>query len=315
MAAESYNILINARSGTVLDMGEDAIRAAIEVSGIGVAELFFSAPEDMSEQLQRLSRGKSPLLVGGGDGTIREVAKSLSEQVLIGRGKPFGILPFGTMNLMARDLGLETLQDALNGYARGSYVRDVDAGVINGELFLCCASIGTMPQAAVFREENRTTNKLLLMPQLFMFVVNHLEDNKRQRIRLALDRRKQMKFRAAALVISANRFADSDLWTANNFKRATLDGGELALYATETKSRASHLRLMAGLLTGGWLKDPDLSHLSGQRATILTKRRQELVSIDGEVMELNTPLACRIRPKAVRLLVPTPSEPADGAAV
>ncbi|OYW79126.1 MAG: diacylglycerol kinase, partial [Asticcacaulis sp. 32-58-5] len=161
MAETGFNILINKRSGTVLNMGEPAIESAIETSGIEVAELCFCEPQDMADTLTRMAKSEAPLLIGGGDGTIRETAAAL-----VGRKKAFGVLPFGTMNLMAKDLGLNSLQAALKAYADGHEVQAVDAGFVNGELFLCCASIGTMPQASVFREENRDKYNFLLIPRL-----------------------------------------------------------------------------------------------------------------------------------------------------
>src|SRR4051812_28490709 len=103
MAGKDFNILINRRSGTVLAMGEPAVEAAIADSSLDVAELCFSEPDQMSANLDRLIKSQQPLIVGGGDGTIRECAKVLAE-----RGKAFGVLPFGTMNLLPHDLGFDT---------------------------------------------------------------------------------------------------------------------------------------------------------------------------------------------------------------
>lgn len=299
MGDSDFNILINGKAGTVLNMGQPAIEAAIETSGIGVKELCFSEPEDMEDNLKRFSRDKAPLLVGGGDGTLRSTADYLSKH---GR-KAFGILPFGTMNLLARDLSLDTLQGALNAYARGVEPTDMDAGFVNHEIFLCCAAIGTMPDASVYREENRHTNILILLPQLFWFVIENFEKRKRERITLQADG-KTTHFRTPAVVVSANRFVDSTLLSQNNFKRASLQGGELACYISTTKTRASHMRFVARLLFGHWLKDPDLTELTARRIVAKTRHRKQLVSIDGEVAELKTPLTFTLKANHVKLLIP-----------
>ncbi|MGZ3305553.1 MAG: diacylglycerol/lipid kinase family protein [Asticcacaulis sp.] len=297
MADQAFNILINRKAGTVLNMGEDAIRAAIEHSGLSVAELNFCEPQEMQTTLQRMAKDDAPLLIGGGDGTIRECAHALEKAK-----KAFGILPFGTMNLLATDLGVTTLAQALAAYASGVREDSMDAGFVNGEIFLCCASIGTMPQASVFREANRHGNDLLLLPRMFMFVLNNLDKNKRQRVALAVDG-KVIRYHAAAVVVSANRFADTKL-TESNFKRATLTGGELAAYAAETQTRTSNLRLLARMIIGHWLRDPAVSEVTGKAMKLWTRRRRELVSIDGEVCKLPTPLDFTLKPRAIRLLVP-----------
>ena len=298
--AHSFNILINKRSGTVLNMGEAAIEAAITNSNIPVNEQVFAEPADMQGQLERLAARPEPLLIGGGDGTIRE-----SAQYLATHKKAFGILPFGTMNLLATDLGITSLQQALTAYAEGVSEDTVDAGYVNGEIFLCCASIGTMPKASVFREENRTSNSLLLFPKMFLFVLKNL-DQKKQRVVLKVGN-DMVKFHTAALVVSDNRFTDSDKLTESNFKRSNLKGGELAAYVATTKSRTSHLRLMARLIFGHWLKDPDLTELTGKSMTLWTKRKYELVSIDGEVQKMPTPLEFKLKRNFIHVLVPEPA--------
>ena len=298
MAGTGYNILINDKSGTVLNMGIPAIEAAIASSGIQVAELCFSEPQDMADNLARLAALPEPLLVGGGDGTIRECAKSLAKYK-----KPFGVLPFGTMNLLAHDLNITTLADALKAYAVGAIDEAIDAGFVNGEIFLCCASIGTMPQASVYREEIRKRNNILLIPQMFLFVLANLEKNKKQRIVLEVDG-VMRKFHSAGVVIADNRFADSDKLTESNFKRGSLKEGELAAYVATTKTQASHLRFLMRLLFGHWLKDPDMTELVGKRMKLWTRRKRELVSIDGEVLKLETPLAFDIKPHHVHVLIP-----------
>lgn len=305
MAADiSYNILINKRSGTVLTMGEPAIQAAIETSGIAVGELLFCEPDHMQDELQRMAKGDGRLIVGGGDGTIRECAAHLA-----GTKKAFGILPFGTMNLMAADLGITSLQNALNAYSSGADEHAIDAGFVNGELFLCCASIGTMPQASVYRENLRMANKLVMIPQLFWFVLNNLDKHKRERVVLEHDG-KMDRFRTPSVVVSSNRYADSLKLTESNFKRRSLDGGEMAAYIATTKTRTAHLRLLARLLLGHWLNDPDVTEIVAKEFKLYSSHKKQLVSIDGEVSKMRPPLTFTLKPKHVRVLVPRQEAPA-----
>ncbi len=303
MAAASFNILINGKSGTVLSMGQPTIEQAITHSGIKVDELCFSEPDEMQANLERLAAKKALLLIGGGDGTIRESAKYLSDQK-----KAFGVLPFGTMNLLAVDLGLTSLNHALESYARGVREDTMDAGFVNGEIFLCCASIGTMPQASVYREANRLKNKFLLMPELFMFVLRNMELHKRDRIVVhnlsEPGTQKMQRFHTPAVVISANRFADSEKLTESNFKRVSLSGGELAVYVSTTKTSTAHVRLLWRLIFGHWLKDPDMTELTGSHFKIWSQHHKPLISIDGEVEKLKSPLELTLKKDHVHVLLP-----------
>ncbi|MFT4090623.1 MAG: diacylglycerol kinase family protein [Asticcacaulis sp.] len=297
MTSTGFNILINGKSGTVLNMGHEAIEAAINESGLTVAELCFSDPEDMADNLARLSKKKAPLIIGGGDGTLRESAKYLSEHT----NKPFGVLPFGTMNLLAKDLGADSLQTALDGYAKGVTEIKMDAGYVNGEIFLCCASIGVMPNAAVYREENRKGNDLWMIPRMFLYVLERF--NKRQRITLEADKAIH-RFNTPAVVVSVNRFADSTLLDSNNFKRETLEGGELAAYVATTSTQAEHLRFLSALMIGNWLKDPGIQEIPAKRFALRGRRKKRLVSLDGEVITLKGDLTFTLKPKSIAVLVP-----------
>lgn len=294
---DGFSILINGKSGTVLNMGHEAIEAAIAESGLKVAELCFSEPEEMGRNLARLARLKNPLLVGGGDGTLRESAKYLSEHTR----KPFGVLPFGTMNLLAKDLGADDLQTALNGYAAGFTQISMDAGYVNGEIFLCCASIGVMPNAAVYREENRKENDLWMVPRMFLYVLERF--NKRQRVILEGDNT-AYRFNTPAVVVSVNRFAESGLLDANNFRRDTLEGGELAAYVATTTTQAEHLRFLSKLMIGNWLKDPGIHEITAKRFKLKGHRRKRLVSLDGEVITLRGDLTFTLKPRYLPVLIP-----------
>ncbi len=301
----AFNILINKRAGAVLAMGEPAIEAAIRHADLETDELLFAEPDRIHGELERLAGLKPPLLVGGGDGTIRDCA-----DVLARRKKAFGVLPFGTMNLLATDLGLTSLDQALQAYAAGAREVRMDAGFVNDEIFLCCASIGTMPHASVFREKHRLANKVVLIPKLFLFVLKHFDMHKRDRAALDIDGR-MVKVRTPAIVISANRFADSRKLTESNFKRVSLTGGELAAYVFVARGHATHLRFLWRLLFGHWLKDPDLNEMTGTSIRLWSQHHRPLVSIDGEVARLPSPLRFAVKAGWVPVLVP--SVPGDAA--
>ncbi len=88
------------------------------------------------------------VVAGGGDGTISAVAGAL-----VGTGKTLGVLPLGTLNHFAKDLGLPLeLPEAIETIAHGA-VREVDTGEVNGRIFLNNSSLGLYPQVVARREE------------------------------------------------------------------------------------------------------------------------------------------------------------------
>jgi diacylglycerol kinase family enzyme len=86
-------------------------------------------------------------VAAGGDGTINAVAAAIA-----GSQRALGVLPVGTLNHFAHDLGLPMkLEDAVAVIASGAR-RQVDAGEVNGQLFVNNSSIGMYPTMVLDRE-------------------------------------------------------------------------------------------------------------------------------------------------------------------
>ena len=88
------------------------------------------------------------MVVGGGDGTLSAAAEALA-----GGDVPLGVLPLGTRNHFARDLGLPdwTSKRRLRVIAAG-HVRRVDVGEVNGRVFINNCSLGVYPDLVRDRE-------------------------------------------------------------------------------------------------------------------------------------------------------------------
>ena len=82
--------------------------------------------------------GAEAVIVAGGDGTV-----ACAGHALAGSDIPLGVLPYGTMNLLAKDLGLPIgdLPAALKAIAAGA-IRTIDVGEVNGQSFLCASMLG-----------------------------------------------------------------------------------------------------------------------------------------------------------------------------
>src|SRR5688572_29749636 len=104
LAPRRYHVLVNARAGGVLEVGAAVLDRRLEraFAAVGaVAEVRLGALVELAAVLDRLvDPAAVPVLVGG-DGTVTCLLPAL-----LRRGLPFGVLPMGTMNLLAGDLGL-----------------------------------------------------------------------------------------------------------------------------------------------------------------------------------------------------------------
>lgn len=105
------------------------------------------------------------IVVAGGDGTIRLLLGALSET---GSKTPVGIIPLGTGNQLARNLGFyepslltDSIDDAINVIAAG-HIETVDLGRMNGEYFCIAAGIGPLSDAVALPSARDKANLKML---------------------------------------------------------------------------------------------------------------------------------------------------------
>lgn len=298
----NYTVLINGKSGYVLNNGEDNIRQSILSASLTNSEnIFFLAPEELNQKLDSYNdKMGMNLLIGGGDGTIRSCAGRLLDKKI-----PFGILPMGTMNLLAQDLHIPVvLDEAIAAYKSNTPEQiSIDVGVANDECFLCCAGFGIMPEASSYREKLRENNDFTIYPKLTAFILERMDIKRLKRIYLETPTH-SLRLKTASLVISNNRFSDTAALGENQFKKDSLQDSELGLYALQSKNWFDTIRFLMKLGLSGWKKDPVMSEWVSRKATVRTADKIELVSLDGEPFEMNTPVEFSVRPLALELLVP-----------
>jgi undecaprenyl-diphosphatase len=105
-----------------------------------------AAGQDLVELLRAAAEGAEVLGVDGGDGSANAAVS-----VALETGLPLLVLPGGTLNHLCRDLGLESVDEALAALAAGRAIR-VDVGLLDGEPFVNTASLGAYPEFVAFRE-------------------------------------------------------------------------------------------------------------------------------------------------------------------
>lgn len=299
--AQPFNILINASSGTASAKGEQAIKDAISKSGLKIQTFNFLEMPLFKSKLKELKDSDIPLLIGGGDGTVNMAASFYKDS-----DKAFGILPFGTMNMLAHDVNvpteLEKMFEAYNTYD----FQKIDMATLNDKAFLCAAALGVMPDASVFREENRNTPDIVAMPKLGWFVFEAFEPENHRRVQVNIDD-KNIYTKAAAFVCSNNLYAfpEETKSPKDSFKKHSLNGGILGLYMASPQNFWEKLSFLISLRSGRWKNNPVLKKYSGQKICLKTKNKEELISLDGEPMHMKTPLKFEVHKKALTLIVPS----------
>jgi diacylglycerol kinase family enzyme len=292
-------VVLNSSAGTLMGMSVEEARDRIRdgfVAGGHDATVHVAAGADIPGELARASEGGADaVVVGGGDGTIATAARHL-----VGRDIAMGVLPLGTMNLLARDLAMPMeLDAAVNALAAGR-IRAIDVCDVNGHVFLNNAVLGLYPRMVEERERQRGVNNLRKWPAMVVAAAEVLWSYRRLHVEIEVDGSTRT-IRTPILAV-ANNVYDEGLGVF--MKRGRLDAGEMGVYVANHTSPIGLVTLMVRLFIGGWQRDTQLETFVVRELTVRARRRRIRVAIDGEVLRLRPPLHFRIRPGALRMLVP-----------
>ena len=289
-------VIVNARSGPGEKEGvEERLVAAFNAVNLNARISLAHTGAEVIKLAQRAARGDAEIIVAaGGDGTLNAVASAV-----LATNKTFGVLPFGTMNHFSKDLHIPLdLDDAVQTIAGGRTAR-VDLGEVNGQIFLNNSSLGLYPSIVRERERQQRLG-WGKWPAYIWAALAVLRRYPFLDIRLSADGN-DLRSRTPFVFIGNNEY---EMETLDIGGRTCLDAGKLSLYMTRRISRLGLIRLALLALFGGLRQDKDFLSFSTKEIWIGTKRKRVRVALDGEVTVLEPPLHYRVRPGALRVLVP-----------
>lgn len=241
-----------------------------------------------------VDNGENIIVAGGGDGTVSAVAG-----VLAGTQAAMGVLPLGTLNHFAKDLGVPLeLERAVQTLAAGRTAL-VDTGEVNGRVFVNNSSIGLYPVLVEQRELRRRLGFGRLRA-LASGAAAALRWHRNLQVHIDADGN-TCESATPFVFVGNNRYVLDSLEFGS---RRRLDEGVLSVYLLTGTGRLEMLRLAACAVTGRLREARGFESLMARRVTIRSRRRRLLVAADGEAAFQTAPLEYRIRPRALRVLVP-----------
>ena len=291
--------IVNVASGTA----EEA-RAVLDASD--AFEVHAVEPEQIGRTIKEVvDEGATRILVSGGDGTIATAAAELLKSKA-----ELAILPGGTLNHFARDLGVSTeAAEALRLAVEGS-CRGVDIGFVNGHVFLNTSSVGAYVRFVRIRErlEKRfgyriasTLAAFRILFQLRSFAVE-LEVEGQPRI-----------YRTPLVFIGVG---ERELQLPSLGSRVADGRRGLHVMVVRGRSRARLLALALAAVARGVsavAKTPELDSFLVARCRV-TLRRPTAVAIDGELVAMHETLDYELRRDALHVVCPPPEAVAGRAA-
>ena len=258
-------LVINPRSGSGKPTAEEL---RDEAQSRGIDTHFLGQNDDPAE----IARGApdGPIGMAGGDGSLAAVA-----EVAVDRDVALVVVPFGTRNHFARDLGLDRNDPiaALEGF-EGREQR-IDVGYVNDRLFLNNVSLGLYARLVHRREGHRRRRNAFARLRALGLLVRRPGS-----LGVTIDGQPV----DARVVLVANNEYKLEVLSVG--ERERIDEGNLHLYVAH-----------------GWLPR-NWEERSAETFTIDARAGRLPAAIDGEPEELETPLEFKVEPAALRVLVP-----------
>jgi diacylglycerol kinase family enzyme len=288
-------VLLNRGGGTVAADPEIAEKVATALAEAGIdAEVELVDGGECEIRCRAVAQRGDPLLiVGGGDGTISAAAAAL-----VGTETQLGILPLGTLNHFARDLGVPTdLADAAKLIA-SRVERRIDVAEMNGRVFINNSAIGLYPLMVIDRDLQR--KRLGRSKRLAMIVASARTLFRFGHQRLTLTVNDQKERVDTPLLFVGNNGYRIDIGAPG--QRESLEDGELSVFVMRKKTRRGFIAASLRALFNRARED-DMERIEGvERLRVSSRRTALAVSLDGEVVGAGPPLDYAIRKRALRVI-------------
>jgi diacylglycerol kinase family enzyme len=289
MPSDQIRAFVNLASGS----GEAAREALEEV---GVFDVAASEPGQLDRQIERAVReGAERVVVAGGDGTVAKAAAAL-----VGKETALAVVPGGTLNHFAKDHGIPTDPAKAAELSAKGTTTTTDVATVNGRVFLNTSSVGAYVVFVRTRErlERRFGYRLAtviaalrLLGRVHPFTVELELDGDVRRYRSALvfvgvGERKLQLPSVGGLAENGRRGLHVIVVRGGTWARLVAAGLVAAFRGNDAIRRG---RLADSYVVNG--------------CRIELRRRLGRVAVDGEIVEMSSPLSYRIERDALRLVV------------
>jgi diacylglycerol kinase family enzyme len=290
-------VLLNASAGGGTK-DEVATQLASYLQKLGVSPRVELARN--GEHLCQLARdavtGPEEMIVaGGGDGTISSVASTVA-----GTGKVLGVLPLGTLNHFAKDLGVPLALEAAAATLVHGEVKEVDLGKVNDQVFINNSSIGLYPEIVRRRDKEQQLFNRSKWPAMVKAFFAALREYRFLRVQV---RTSEGQFvRTTPFVFVGNNPYDLDSFGIGG--RPKLSTGTLCFWLARGTRPLGILRLGTRALFGKLKGARDFEAHCGSEFVVDPHLRKVRVALDGETRVMQGPLHYRSWKNALRVMGP-----------
>lgn len=261
---------------------------------LGVETLLLDHGLDL-EQLARdaIASGADCLGMAGGDGS-----QALVASIAIEHDIPFVCVTAGTRNHFALDLGLdrEDPRGSMDAF-HDAVERRIDYATVGDRLFVNNVSLGvyaTIVQQDSYRDAKRETS-MAVLPEMLGSTAEPFDLQFTTPDGTEVDG-------AFLIMVSNNPYVLGP--SVDVSQRRSLETGTLGVFAVSAASGAGAARLMARSAVGLRGRDPGWHEFTCESFEVRSRAGSAFAGVDGEALDMPTPLRFRIHPSGMRVLVP-----------
>jgi diacylglycerol kinase family enzyme len=293
-------VVVNPSKVDDLDQLRRTVDQTLSRAGWPAPQWFETTPDDpgVGQTRTAVESGAEVVFVCGGDGTVMSAVSAL-----VGTDAALAILPAGTGNLLAANLGLSTDLVAALQVALESGLRRLDVGAVDGQHFAVMAGMGF--DAHMLDATSDTAKARIGWPAYVLGALKHLKDRP-MRVTIRIDDGKPMRRHArTVLVANVGRLQGG----VRLLTEAEPDDGVLDI-AVLTPRSLRNWAALAWALMRRTTRVPSMEVFRGGKVEVISTRPHPR-QLDGDLIDTGDRLLAEVIPGAFWLCVPQPADAAD----
>lgn len=265
-----------------------------KISSLGFKPII-KVPQNANEMILHVKNAVKEsfdlIVAAGGDGTVNLIATHVAQS-----NTAMSIIPVGTVNLLALNLGVPFDPLLACELLKKPKVKKIDLGVANGKYFTCIAGIGY--DAYIISQVHPGLKKKWGVASYLILGIQNLFSYQFKRIRLSIGNLTISPHPYMVIVTNGKFYSKGNLIAPH----AQMDDGKLDIVSFNSKRLPSFVKYALGMKTGTIHKSKEITYLQGEKIAI-QKHGLHYVQLDGEYVG-RTPLEISILPSAVKVVVP-----------
>ncbi len=298
-ATRAFVILNPVAGGFVGEAVREALGrhfAAVEMT----YEVYETGELDRASDLARRARegGFGLVVAAGGDGTVSGAANGL-----VGTATPLGIIPLGTANVLARELGIPVdLEGACRLLAGPHATRSVDAMRVGGQCYFTQVGVGI--DALMIRDTRREQKRRWGRVAYLWTAAKQLAGFSPRRFALEADDRRMRPHASEVLVANGGILGQPPFRWGPDIRP---DDGRVDVCIVRARTVWDYLVLGWHVALGQHRRDPRVRYLPARRRVAIATKHPMPVQADGEIIG-ETPVEVEVVAAAVRVVVPAEAD-------